>query len=194
MVASFLAVGAAPAGAIESNADARATWRACLGEATANRGFVDVPARSVHATNINCLSYYGITVGKTERTFAPNDHVTRSQMALILTRAAAVADIDLGEAMDAGFADIDMVSAEKRTAINRLAGRGIMEGRTTTTFEPYGLVTRTDMALHLFAFLDLALDSVLVDDLPNMVEGNEDGTGHIELNDNDGDGRGHACG
>ena len=92
--------------------------------------------------------------------------------------------------MDAGFADIDMVSAEKRTAINRLAGRGIMEGRTTTTFEPYGLVTRTDMALHLFAFLDLALDSVLVDDLPNMVEGNEDGTGHIELNDNDGDGRG----
>ena len=190
MVASFLAVGAAPASAIESNPDARATWRACLGEATANRGFVDVPARSVHATNINCLSYYGITVGKTERTFAPNDHVTRSQMALILTRAAAVADIDLGEAMDAGFADIDMVSAEKRTAINRLAGRGIMEGRTTTTFEPYGLVTRTDMALHLFALLDLALDSVLIDELPNTVEGNEDGTGHIELNDHDGDGGG----
>ena len=39
-----------------------------------------MPARSVHATNINCLSYYGITVGKTERTFAPNDHVTRSHV------------------------------------------------------------------------------------------------------------------
>ena len=145
---------------------------------------------SVHAASINCLSYYGITVGKTAHTFAPNDYVTRSQMALILTRAAAVADIDLGEAADAGFVDIAMVSAEKRRAIDRLAAKGIMEGRTTTTFEPYGLVTRTDMALHLFAFLDLALDSVLVDDLPNMVEGNEDGTGHIELNDNDGDGRG----
>ena len=190
MVASLLAVGAAPAGAIESNPDARATWKVCLGEATASRGFIDVSASSVHATNINCLSYYGITVGKTAHTFAPNDYVTRSQMALILTRAAAVADIDLGEATDAGFIDIDMVSAEKRSAINRLAARGIMEGRTTTTFEPYGLVTRTDMALHLFALLDLALDSVLVDEFPDSVEGNEDGTGHIELNDHDGDGRG----
>ena len=123
---------------------------------------------SVHATNINCLSYYGITVGKTAHTFAPNDYVTRSQMALILTRAAVVADIDFGEATDAGFVDIDMVSAEKRRAINRLAAKGIMEGRTTTTFEPYGLVTRTDMALHLFALLDLALDSVLVDELPDI--------------------------
>ena len=67
--------------------------------------------------SINCLAYYGITVGKTERTFAPNDHVTRSQMALILTRAAAVADIDLGLAADAGFTDIDMVSVERRNPV-----------------------------------------------------------------------------
>ena len=91
--------------------------------------------------------------------------------------------------MEVAFTDINMVSAEKRRAIGRLAARGIMEGRTATTFEPYGLVTRVDMALYLFALLDLALDSVLVDELPDTVEGNED-AGHIELNDHDGDGRG----
>ena len=130
MVASFLAVGPAPVAAIEASPDAPATWKACVGAATANQAFIDVPARSVHSTSINCLAYYGITVGKTERTFALNDHVTHSQMALILTRAAAVADIDLGLAADAGFTDIDMVSAEKRNAINRLAAKGIMKGET----------------------------------------------------------------
>ena len=60
-----------------------------------------------------------------------------------------------------------------------------MEGRTPTTFDPTGYVTRADMAQHLFAFIDLALDSVHIDNLPITVDG--DGTG-IELNVIDGDG------
>ncbi|MDE0352244.1 MAG: S-layer homology domain-containing protein [bacterium] len=186
LVASMLAVtGVSPAAAAEQNADAQATWTACLGPAKAGHGFDDVDMGGVHYDNINCLAYYGISTGKTGNTYDPRSSVTRSQMALFLTRMATVAGVDLGDAMDAGFSDLGVTGADRVDAINRLAAAGIMEGRTATTFDPGGIVTRADMAQHLFAFTDLALASVHIDNLPVTVDG--DGTG-IELNVVDGDG------
>ena len=179
LVASILAVGAAPAAAGEQQQDARSEWLACVGAAKAGNGFTDVAMDSVHYDSISCLSYYGITTGKTADTYNPGDDVTRSQMALFLTRAADKADIDLGDAMDMGFTDLDMTGADRVAAINVLASKGIMPGRTATTFDPEGLVTRGDMAQHLFTLLDLALDSVHIDRLPRSADG--DGTG-IEVN------------
>ena len=183
LIASVLAFGAAPASAGLEVADAQATWKACLGPATEDRGFTDVSMDSAHYDAINCLAYYGITSGKTADTYDPNSHITRSQMALFLTNAAAKAGIDLGDAMDMGFTDLDSTGSNRVAAINVLASKGIMPGRTATTFDPTDLVTRADMAQHLFALLDLALDSIIIDMLPNSVEGNEDGTGYIELHD-----------
>ena len=188
LIAALLAVvGASPAAAAEQNADAQATWTACLGSAKADRGFTDVSMMDTasHYANINCLAYYGITSGKTADSYDPGSHVTRSQMALFLTRMADVAGVDLGDAADQGFGDLGMTGADRVAAINVLAANGIMEGRTSMTFDPTGYVTRADMAQHLFAFIDLALDSVHVDNLPITVDG--DGTG-IELNVVDGDG------
>ena len=184
LIASVLAFGAAPAAiAAEQEADAQATWKACLGPAIEDRGFTDVSMDSAHYDAINCLAYYGITSGKTADTYDPNSHITRSQMALFLTNAAAKAGIELDDAMDMGFTDLDSTGDNRVAAINTLAANGIMEGRTATTFDPTGLVTRVDMAQHLFALLDLALDSVLIDMQPDSVEGNTDGIGKIELND-----------
>lgn len=186
LVASSLAVtGASPVIAAEQQADAQATWTACLGPAKAGHGFNDVNMGSVHYDNINCLAYYGITVGTTAGTYDPLSGVTRSQMALFLTRMAKVAGVNLGDAMDAGFSDLGSTGADRVAAINRLVSKGIMEGRTATTFDPGGIVTRADMAQHLFAFADLALDTVHIDTLPTAVDG--DGTG-IELNVVNGDG------
>ena len=140
---------------------------------------------NAHYDAINCLAYYGITSGKTADTYDPNSHITRSQMALFLTSAAAKAGIDLGETMDMGFTDLDSTGANRVVAINTLAAKGIMPGRTATTFDPTGLVTRADMAQHLFTLLDLALDSIHIDSLPSSLDG--DGTG-IEVNVVGGDG------
>ena len=185
LVASILAVVASPAAAAEQNADAQATWTACLGPAKADPGFTDVDMGSVHYDSISCLAYYGITTGKTADTYDPLSSVTRSQMALFLTRMANVAGVDLGNASDAGFTDLGATGADRVDAINVLAAHGIMEGRTATSFDPEDNVSRADMAQHLFAFLDLALDSIHIDKLPITVDG--DGTG-IELNVVDGDG------
>ena len=103
-------------------------------------------------------------------------------MALFLTRAASLAGIDLGETMDMGFTDLDSTGANRVAAINTLAANDIMPGRTATTFDPGGTVTRADMALHLFRLLDLALDEVLIDMLPDSLEGNTDGVGKIAIN------------
>ena len=192
LVASVIVVGAGPAAAVRGHPDAASTWRACLGPATESHGFSDVSAGGVHSDDINCLAYYGITTGKTADTFDPQGRVTRSQMALFLARAADVAGVDLGESVDVGFSDIGDADADRRSAINRLVGAGIMFGDTsgsfappsTTRFAPAEYVMRWEMAMFLFAFLDHALDSVLVDTLPARSDG--DGTGHVELNSADG--------
>jgi len=184
LIASVLAFGAAPAAiAAPQEADAQATWKACLGPAIEDRGFTDVSMDSAHYDAINCLAYYGITSGKTADTYDPGANITRSQMALFLTNAAAKAGIELEAAMDMGFTDLGSTGDNRVAAINTLASNGIMPGRTATTFDPMGLVTRADMAQHLFTLLDIALDSVLIDMQPDSVEGNTDGIGRIELND-----------
>ena len=183
MVAAILAFGAAPAAAGPQQADAQADWTACLGSAMEDRDFTDVSMGSVHYDNINCLAHYGITTGKTADSYDPGATVTRSQMALFLTRMADAAGVTIDDAMDAGFTDLGDTGSDRVAAINRLANAGIMPGRTATTFNPTDDVTRADMALHLFRFLDLALDSVLIDELSDDVEVPKDGVGHIELND-----------
>ena len=160
----------------------------------ADQGFTDVSMDSVHYDNINCLAYYGITTGRTAESFAPDNNVTRSQMALFLARAADAAGIDLGESTDQGFTDLNADDTERVDAINRVVGAGIMFGDTetsfdppsTTVFAPTDQVTRWEMAMFLFTFLDHALTSVLIDTLPASIDG--DGTGQVELNSLDGEG------
>ena len=195
LIASILAVGATPAAAAPRQPDQEATWKACLGPAMADQGFSDVSAsdNASHYDNINCLAYYGITTGRTADTFAPDANVTRSQMALFLARAADKAGIDLGEAEDQGFTDLNADDTERFDAINLLVGAGIMFGDTETSFDPPSTtvfaptdhVTRWEMAMFLFAFLDHALASVLIDELPPSVDG--EGVGHVELNSPDGE-------
>ena len=158
-------------------------------------GFDDVSDDSVHAAMINCLAYYGITKGKTTDTFDPSGNVTRSQMALFLARAADAAGIDLGDDMGSGFTDLNPDDTERVSAINRLVAKGIMFGDTATSFDPPSTtlfapgepVTRWEMAMFLFAFVDHALDSVLVDNDPFD---DNDPVGQIEIGDDDGDGNG----
>ena len=167
--------GASPVVATEQQADSQATWKACLGAALVSRDFSDVGMDNVHYDDINCLAYYGITTGTTADTYDPRGHVTRWQMALFLTRAAKAAGIDLDDAMDMGFTDLGTAGADGVMAINTLASMGIMEGRTATAFDPQDLVTRADMAVHLFRLLDVGLDSIHIDTLVAALDG--DGTG-----------------
>ncbi len=169
-----------------------------MGPAAESNSFTDVADDDVHLESINCLAYYGISKGTSADTFDPLGNVTRSQMALFLARAAEVAGIDIPEAGDQGFTDVNADDTERAAAINSLAAAGIMFGDAADSFDPpsktvFGVsdhVTRWEMARFLFAFLNHALDSVIFDELPDAVEGNTDGVGGIEHSDHNGDGVG----
>ena len=60
--------------------------------------FSDVDEDNVHADAINCIAYYGVTVGKGDGSYAPDEHVTAFQMGLFVQRAADLMDAD-GEAV-----------------------------------------------------------------------------------------------
>ena len=105
LVASLLAVGTGPAAAVEidnSNLprpSESTVWSACVGDAIVDGGFTDVSMDSVHYDAINCIAYYGITVGKTANTYAPGDNVSRSQMARFITRAADLTGADADDVL-----------------------------------------------------------------------------------------------
>ena len=106
LVASLLAVGASPAAALDedSKPNAEAKTSACVGDAAADAGFTDVTEGHAFRAAINCLAYYGVTVGYGDGTFQPNADVANEEMVLFMERAAGIAGAD-AEAVVGDFAD-----------------------------------------------------------------------------------------
>ena len=155
MIASSLALAPGPALAVDGKADYLPSYTACLGEAIAPFGFVDIEGHFA-ADAINCMAYYGITKGTTVDRYSPNQPITRWQMALFLTRAARAVGITLPEATDQGFGDMGHLGPNTQAAINRLAALGITGGTSATTFHPDVVMDRRQMAIFLYRFLLLA--------------------------------------
>ncbi len=168
MVASLLAVGAAPAGADHPNtqnlrgdkAPGEAPWNvgpvwpwtsACVGDALDDHMFGDVSDAHTFKDDINCIAYYGITNGTGDgSTFSPNDDVTRAQMAVFIARAATAAGVDMGSG-SGGFTDIGGVWQEAQDAINQLGAKGMIP--SGGAFRPDDAITRAEMATFLFGLL-----------------------------------------
>ena len=141
--------------------------KACVGDATNDHGFTDLGSLEGTVPNINCLAYYGITIGKTADTFDPNSNVTRSEMALFLYRAAKLMGVDLmGGDMMVDYGDIAELGEERQNAITALARNGILSGRGSMAFEPGADITRAEMAVALVS---------LVDHVSNNLSKNDDG-------------------
>ena len=148
----FAVVGTASAATVPGSP---AQFSACPDNADIpDAGFDDVPSGSYISDSTDCLAYYGVTKGTTSSTYSPLATITRVQMAVFLSRAAASAGVSLNASPpSAGFTDIGTASAEAQDAINALADAGIVKGKTLTTFAPSDPVSRTQMALFLTRFL-----------------------------------------
>ena len=105
LIASLFAVGAAPAAALDedSKPNAEAKTSACVGDAAEDKDFSDVSEMHTFWAEINCLAYYGVTIGYGDGTFGPGNDVTRGQMVLFMERAAAISGAD-AEAVVGDFA------------------------------------------------------------------------------------------
>ena len=113
-------------------------------------GFVDLGGLSSETiTAINQLAQLGITRGTSPTTFSPHDLVSRWQLALFITRLLARAGVSLPSGAHQGFTDLGGLSVEAVLAINQLRQLVIAKGTTPTTYTPYGIVFRWQMALFI---------------------------------------------
>ena len=105
LVASLLAVGASSAVALDedSKPNAPAATSACVGDATGDMMFSDVSEMHYFRAAINCLAYYGVTIGYGDGNFRPNADVSKEEMVLFMQRAAGIAGAD-AEAVVGDFA------------------------------------------------------------------------------------------
>jgi len=148
MVIALLALPVTPA-----NAAATAACPATIPSA----GFTDISGLSVDAVDsVNCIAFYNISKGTSATTYDPQGNVTRWQMALFLTRQATAHGVTLPSGASQGFTDLAGLSAEATTAVNQLKQLDITTGTTATTYDPFGNVSRWQMALFITRLVDAA--------------------------------------
>ena len=103
--------------------------------------FDDVAADDKYADAINDLQEYGVVAGKSETEFAPDELVTRWQMALFMARAVS------GETDDANWeegAALFTDCTQYLGAIQYCFAKGIIKGVTATEFAPNANITLRD--------------------------------------------------
>lgn len=113
----------------------------------------DVPANRYYAKAIAWASEKGIVSGYPNGTFAPEQEITREQMASILYRYAQYKGYDTTDrAALSGYTDVSAVSDYALTAMRWVNGAGIISGVTDTTLVPKGNATRAQIASILMRF------------------------------------------
>ena len=126
------------------------------GEPTAEASdFTDVADGMYYADAIDWAAANGIVNGVSETRFAPNDPITREQMAAILYRYAQFKGYDVTASADlSAFADASQISAYAAAAMQWANGAGLITGVTDTTLNPQGSATRAQVATILMRFCE----------------------------------------
>jgi len=83
---------------------------------------------------------HGIVRGYDAGTFAPDDLITREQMATMIVKAIKLRPV----AEEPQFADTDSISEWAREAVATATKNGIMKGYPNNTFQPQGNATRAE--------------------------------------------------
>lgn len=120
--------------------------------------FRDVADGMYYRNAVAWANKNGIVLGVSETEFAPDERITREQMAAILYRYARYRGIDtsVGESTNIlsydDFADVSEYAAD---AIQYALGSGLIVGRTQTTLNPKDSATRAETATIFVRFADL---------------------------------------
>lgn len=123
----------------------------------ADPGFIDVPKNSKYYGAIAALYNEGIISGYSDKTFKPNNNVTRSQVAKMLVLGF---DLELANTTTTKFKDVNAIQdTDTRRYIQTLVQYNITKGTSETTFSPNDHVKRAQLA----TFLKRAIDNTISD-------------------------------
>ncbi len=122
-----------------------------------NNIFEDVKSGEWYTDAIAWAASNGIVNGVNENEFAPNENVTREQMAVIIFRYAKFKNINLSDYENtniAKFDDFDEISEYASSALSWANGCGIINGETESRLNPQNDATRAQVATILMRFCE----------------------------------------
>lgn len=108
--------------------------------------FTDVPRSNEYYPYIAALSEADIINGYSDKTFRPQEPITRGQMAKIITLGYK---FGVSSKLNHNFKDVSSKNANSNY-IQTLVDLGITKGRTPITFEPFSSVTRAQLATFIW--------------------------------------------
>ena len=118
--------------------------------------FTDVAEGLWYTEAVRWAASEGIVNGVSDTAYAPDNAITREQMAAILYRYAQYKGYDtaVGGMSLAEYTDADQISSYATTAMQWANENGLITGRTDTTLVPQGTATRAEVATILMRFCE----------------------------------------
>ena len=114
----------------------------CGSTSSSNRPFGDVSG--THATAISCAGKLGLMQGRTTTSFAPQQALSRAQMTSLIVRLLETQGVDTTATTPSPFTDV--TRGPHANAIAWAAEQGIVQGLSSTRFDPDAAVTRAQLA------------------------------------------------
>ena len=113
---------------------------------TGKCAFTDVESGSYYENAVAWANENGIVSGISEDCFAPNEPITREQMAAIIYRYAAFKGYDITTSSNTSYTDNDNISDYAKDAVIWAAEKFVMTGNTDGSFAPKANTTRAQVA------------------------------------------------
>ncbi|MDR3294502.1 MAG: carboxypeptidase regulatory-like domain-containing protein [Clostridiales Family XIII bacterium] len=141
------------------------------GKAAGSASFLDVPAGQWYTDGVLWAAENDIVQGVGNGNFAPNQDITREQLAVMFYNYAKFAGLDTAAMPELSFADSDRVSDWAREAMAWASAKGLITGKPATSIvtpqeehqlspegsnllDPQGNATRAEVATILMRFLE----------------------------------------
>jgi hypothetical protein len=119
-------------------------------------GFQDVKEGDWYYHYVNWGFASGIVSGLDEKTFAPNDNITREQMSIMLCNFSRLLGFAIPQTTPGIlFPDSSSISPWAADYVATVVGGGIMNGDSSGSFYPQGLATRAQAAKVIYVYTNL---------------------------------------
>ena len=130
-------------------------WRAAGEPSASASAFADVPADAWYAKAVAWANANGIVQGYDASTFAPDDRITREQLAAIFQRYAGFKGMETSGRGDLSqFGDTGALSGWAQEGVSWAVGAGLISGKGDGVLDPQGATTRAEAAAILQRFLE----------------------------------------
>ena len=121
---------------------------------TAAAAFIDIESGSYYEKAVAWANANGIVSGVSQEHFAPNESITREQMAAIIYRYAAFKGYDITTSGSTAYTDNSDISDYAKNAVIWAAEKSIMTGNTDGSFAPKANTTRAQAAVVFMRMLE----------------------------------------